>query len=86
MSKTETVFFEKPATGIFSEDAPCEKAAIKAAHMPINGYKGYIVPGDDAAALAAGDRLKEDIVRGKLADFERDEAFCKKNEIGRAHV
>ena len=54
MSKTETVFFEKPATGIFSEDAPCEKAAIKAAHMPINGYKGYIVPGDDAAALAAG--------------------------------
>lgn len=79
MSKTETVFFEKPATGIFSEDTPCEKAVIKAAHMPINGYKGYIVPGDDAAALAAGDRLKEDIVRGKLADFERDEAFCKKN-------
>lgn len=75
----ETVFFEEPATDIFSEDQPCAKAAQSEAHMPINGYHGYIVPGSDDAALAAGDQLKADIVSGRIADFERDEAFCAKN-------
>lgn len=74
----EKITFAPPESGIFTPDVPAEPLPFLR-NVPINGYRGYLRPTDDADAVARGKRCAEEIRRNFIADFERSDAYCLRN-------
>lgn len=71
---------EPPLRGIFTADKPAGDGTITP-NEPIRDYSVYLEPGADADALAKGDRLVAEITRNKIADFEKNIAYCEKHGV-----
>lgn len=69
---------ESPAAGIFAKDFPAEYTPAILPNVPINGYKGFLRPGDSKAARALGDKCAREVTDNFIADFERSSAWCEK--------
>ncbi|MBE6778531.1 MAG: hypothetical protein E7541_04005 [Ruminococcaceae bacterium] len=65
--------------GVFTPDIVSDKPEIHIPNLPIRDYGAYIRPTDDAAAVALGDKVVEEITNNFIADFERSEEYCQKH-------
>lgn len=66
-------------SGVFTPDVKTDKPEILIPNLPIRDYAAFIRPTDDQAAVALGDKVVEEITKNHIADFERDEEYCKKH-------
>ncbi len=79
METTRTVTVLPQAAGIFTPDCPTDRPDVVIGGAPIRAYSGYIRPDRDKAALEKGRQLAEDIRRNRIADFEKDEEYCRRH-------
>lgn len=70
---------EEAAKNIFAPNASDDTAGMVTPNAPIMGYNGYLDPQKDANAVQAGDQLVSELGRNRIADFEKNLAYCEKN-------
>jgi len=70
---------EPPAEQVYTPDMVSDQQERILPTLPINGYSGFLRPGDDQAARALGDRCAAEVKENILADFERSPAYCQRN-------
>ncbi|MGN1345770.1 MAG: hypothetical protein ACI4V1_03230 [Eubacteriales bacterium] len=71
------ITFSSPEQGIFTPDFPTDKPEQLVSSAPINGYHGYLRPDQDRAARELGEECVREIKENILADFEKNEEYCK---------
>lgn len=67
------------ATSVYTPDITNGNGDTILPTVPIQGYEGFIRPADDARAKALGDACAREIAGKILADFEKTEAYCRRN-------
>lgn len=72
-----SVLREAQASGIFSPDAPTEKAAAVLPGEAIREPAGTIRPQDSEDAVRLGALCAEAVKRNRVGDFEKDAAYCE---------
>lgn len=73
------IIFEKPETGIFTPDMPTDKPEIMIPDAPIMHYDGCIRPDRCNSAKETGKKCVDEVKTNIIADFEKNEAYCKKH-------
>lgn len=72
---------EEAAKGIFTGNVSTDEGFL-IPNAPIKDYCGYLEPAQDEKAVAAGDRLVEEMKKNRIADFEKSIAYCERNGGG----
>lgn len=62
---------------IFTDDVKSPYEPIYEENLPINGYSAYIRPQSDEKAVEKGNRCVKEVNDKFIADFEKNEAYCK---------
>lgn len=70
---------EAPEKGIFTKDKPETFTPAIVPNVPINGYAGFLRPGNDKKARELGDRCAKEVNENFIADFERSIEWCERN-------
>lgn len=70
---------EAPERNIFAKDTPESFTPAIVPNLPINGYRGFLRPGDHKSARALGEKCVREVNERFIADFERSSAWCEKN-------
>ena len=73
------VLREAPATGIYAPDFYTENEPKITPTLPIQNYAGMIRPQKDMKARELGDKCVQEVIQNKIADFERNEAYCARH-------
>ena len=66
-------------TGIFRPDPITHAPECSTPAAPINGYRGYLCPGDNDAACTRGRQVAHAVRAGHIADFERSPDYCTRH-------
>lgn len=62
---------------LFLQDCATKKKPVYIKEEPIRDYGVFVEPHKDAKAIALGKKLTEEINANYIADFEKDEAYCR---------
>lgn len=79
MSMENDRMVNSAATSVYTPDITNGNGDTILPTVPIQGYEGFIRPADDARAKALGDACAREIAGKILADFEKTEAYCRRN-------
>ena len=72
-----TIRREEALKNLFAKDVSGEEGAL-IPHAPIRDYCGYLEPAQCESAVRAGDRLVQEMERSRIADFEKNIAYCER--------
>ena len=72
-----TIRREEALKNLFAKDVSSEEGAL-IPHAPIRDYCGYLEPAQCESAVRAGDRLVQEMERSRIADFEKNIAYCER--------
>lgn len=72
---------EEPQKNIFTCDISKDEGAL-IPNAPIRDYCGYLEPAQNESAVKAGDRLVQEMEKNRIADFEKNIAYCERNGSG----
>ena len=72
---------EAPAERVYTPDVVSEYEGIRIDTAPIKNYEGMIRPHKIEEAVKRGEACVKEITDNKIADFERDIAYCEKHGI-----
>ncbi len=77
----KSIRFVPQPNGIFSENFKTNKPETVLPEMPIKDYCGYLDPRKDEKAVKKGDMCAAEVNKNIIADFEKNDAYCKKHGI-----
>ena len=70
---------EAPAINIYSQDISNSNPHVIVPTVPMKDYAHFIRPSDNKDACALGDKCVKEVCENIISDFERNEAYCKRN-------
>ena len=70
---------EAPQRNLFAADTPASFTPTILPNVPVNGYAGFLRPGDSKAARALGEQCAREVNQNFIADFERSPEWCARN-------